>query len=215
MVSIPAGTFVMGSPDDEQDRESVEGPQTTVTISKTYWMSKYEVTQRQYEELMGNNPSKFKNAEINWPVENVNWNDAVEFCRLLTEQEKSAGRLKDGYEYRLPTEAQWEYACRAGTTTRFSYGDDNSELGKYAWYGDNSEGITHPVGEKLVNPMGLYDMHGNVWEWCSDWFGNYSGGEQVDPVGSNSGSVRGVRGGSWFNVGGLCRSAFRRRLVPL
>ncbi len=209
MVSIPAGTFVMGSPNNEQNRGNYEGPQTTVTISKPFWMSKFEVTQGQYEELMGNNPAHFKVAGLNAPVEKVSWNNAVEFCRQLTEKEKSVGRLEDGYEYHLPTEAQWEYACRAGTTTRFSYGDDDSELGKYAWFDHFPDGSTYSVGAKLANPWGLHDMHGNVWEWCLDWYGKYPGGAQVDPVGANTGTRRVRRGGSWNFDGGYCRSDSR------
>ncbi|HIG31358.1 MAG TPA: formylglycine-generating enzyme family protein, partial [Verrucomicrobiales bacterium] len=216
MVSIPAGTFVMGSPDDELDRRDKEGPQTTVTISIPFWMSKYEVTQGQYEEVMGNNPSHFKNAGLNAPVEQVSWNSAVEFCRKLTEREQTAGRLPDGYEYGLPTEAQWEYACRAGTTTRFSFGDDPgyNEVGKYAWYSSNSGSTTHPVGEKLENPWGLHDMHGNVWEWCLDWKGDYPGGNQIDPVGSTTGTDRVFRGGSWLFIARLSRSANRSGSLP-
>jgi formylglycine-generating enzyme required for sulfatase activity len=216
MVPIPAGTFLMGSPSGEDDRWSDEGPQTTVTISQSYWMSKYEVTQGQYEEVMGNNPSHFKNAGLNAPVEQVSWNSAVEFCRKLTEREQTAGRLPDGYEYGLPTEAQWEYACRAGTTTRFSFGDDPgyNEVGKYAWYSSNSGSTTHPVGEKLENPWGLHDMHGNVWEWCLDWKGDYPGGNQIDPVGSTTGTVRVNRGGSWNFNARFSRSADRFRRDP-
>ena len=122
---------------------------------------------------MGDNPSRFKGPDL--PVESVSWHEAMAFCEKLTQREREAGRLPEGYEYTLPTEAQWEYACRAGTTTRFSFGDSDSDLGDYGWYGGNSSYTTHPVGEKLANPWGLYDMHGNVQEWCRDWYGNYPG----------------------------------------
>jgi formylglycine-generating enzyme required for sulfatase activity len=235
MVPIPAGTFVMGSPDDEEGRGRGEGPQTTVTISKPFWMGKYEVTQGQYEEIMGENPSWFNGTRIvgsdtgvfgtdlSRPVEQVGWEKVMEFCKRLTEQEHASGRLAADHEYRLPTAAQWEYACRAGTTTRFSYGDDYitkqgkhygyAELGTYAWHASNSEAVTHSVGGKLPNPWGLYDMHGNVHEWCqnqADGSYRYPGGEQTDPVGPNSSrSSRVHRGGSAFTGALGCRSANR------
>ncbi|HIG30764.1 MAG TPA: formylglycine-generating enzyme family protein [Verrucomicrobiales bacterium] len=169
MVTIPAGTFVMGMPPDEWN-DYLDGPQTRVTLNRPFWISKFEVTQGQFTELVSENPSIFQTSGLNVPVEKVAWNDAVEFCRQLTVHHRSSGDLSDDLEYRLPTEAQWEYACRAGTTTRFSFGDDYSESGKYGWYEENSDtgdGLrTHPVGEKLPNPWGLYDMHGNFGlEW--------------------------------------------------
>ena len=212
LVKIEPGTFMMGSPGHNSD----EGPPTRVTISKGFSMSKYEVTQGQYEAVMGANPSRFK-GNLNLPVENVSWVDATNFCAKLTEQERQAGRLPDGYVYRLPTEAEWEYACRAGTTTRFSYGDDPEyvELGEYAWYDENSSSRTHPVGQKKPNPWGLYDMHGNVWEWCLDWYsGSYPGGSVTDPKGPSSGSFRVIRGGSWYVSARFCRSAIRDWFVP-
>ena len=163
----------MGSPNDEVDRKLDEGPQTEVTLTQDFWLGKTEVTQLQWEAIMENNPSSFKGE--NHPVETVTWYVVMEFCRKLTERERAAGRLDEGHEYTLPTEAQWEYACRAGTTTRFSFGDDPeySQLGDYGWFSENpltgssgnSLNRTHDVGGKLANPWGLYDMHGNVWEW--------------------------------------------------
>jgi formylglycine-generating enzyme required for sulfatase activity len=143
------------------------------------------------------------------PVESVSWKDAVEFCRVFTEQERKAGRLPLGWEYRLPTEAQWEYACRAGTLTRYSFGDDESRVGEFAWYMDNCHRPgTHEVGQKLPNPWGLHDIHGNVCEWCSDWYQDrLTGG--TDPEGNEQASLRAHRGASWLYTGSACRSARR------
>ena len=175
-----------------------------VTLTKAFHLGVYEVTQEQYEQVMGTNPSHFKGPQN--PVEKVSWDDAVEFCRKLSElpAEKSAG-----YVYRLPTEAEWEYACRAGTTSEYSFGDSESELCDYAWYAMNSVATTHPVGDKKPNAWGLYDMHGNVWEWCQDWYGDYPSGSTTDPTGAASGSARVFRGGSWNAVSDDCRSADR------
>ncbi len=215
MVWIPPGTFTMGSPSTEKDRESFEGPQTVVTITKGFWMSNYETTQAEYQSVMGSNPSSFT-GDPQRPVENVSWYDATNYCGKLTARERAAGRLPAGYEYRLPTEAEWEYACRAGTATRFSYGDDlnYTSLGDYAWYSGNSGSQTHPVGKKLPNTWGLYDMHGNVWEWCQDWYGTYPGGSVTDPRGPNTGSNRVGRGGSWHDGGRYCRTANRGGINP-
>ena len=196
---IPAGTFIMG-----------EGGQAhEVTLTEPFQMGVHEVTQAQYEQVMGSNPSGFKGADN--PVERVTWDDAVEFCRRLSElpAEKKAGNV-----YRLPTEAEWEYACRAGTTTKYSFGDDESELGDTAWYAENSGGKTHPVGSKLPNAWGLYDMHGNVYEWCQDWYGDYPSGSVTDPSGATSSSLRVLRGGGWDGTAGDCRSARRGRILP-
>jgi formylglycine-generating enzyme required for sulfatase activity len=213
---VPAGTFTMGSPDGEQDRGSNEGPQTRVTLTKGFWMGRYEVTQAEYLAVMGSNPSYFTGA-LNRPVEQVTWYEATNYCARLTAQERSAGRLQAGWAYRLPTEAEWEYAARAGTTTRFSYGDDPgyTQLGNYAWYGANSGSQPHPVGQKQPNRWGLYDMSGNVWEWCSDWFGTYPGGSVSDPTGPGSGSYRVLRGGCWGDDGQFCRSALRYGVTPV
>ena len=197
---IPAGTFTMGDGDDAHE----------VTLTKPFKMGVHEVTQAQYEQVMKNNPSNFKGAEN--PVENVSWDEAVEFCRKLSElpDEKAAGNV-----YRLPTEAEWEYACRAGTKAAFSFGDDESNLGDYVWCRENSAEKTHPVGSKLPNTWGLYDMHGNVWEWCQDAYGDYPSGAVTDPAGPASRLfVRMYRGGSWFNAAVYCRSAFRSGDLP-
>jgi len=196
---IPAGKFTMGENDEAHE----------VTLTEPFMMGVHEVTQAQYEQVMKNNPSKFKGADH--PVEMVTWHDAVEFCRKLSElpAEKAAGNV-----YRLPTEAEWEYACRAGTTTMYSFGDDESDLCDYGWSRENSDGKTHPVGSKLPNAWGLYDMHGNVWEWCQDWLGDYPRGSVTDPSGATSGSSRVYRGGSWDYTAEICRSAYRNGNVP-
>jgi len=226
MVFIPPGTFRMGSPTNEVARFDNEGPQMAVTISRGYWMGKYEVTQGEYLAVMGYNPSYFTGLfyvpSTNRPVEMVSWNDATEYCAKLTEREWVAGRIGSNWGFRLPTEAEWEYACRGWTSTRYSYGDDENytNLTRYAWYGDNSGVQTHPVGQKLPNPWGLYDMHGNVWEWCQDWWSeNLPGGIAVDPRGPGTSSYRVLRGGCWSGWSGYfgavgCRSAYRTLSYP-
>ena len=195
LVLIPAGKFLMGE----------EGPQKReVTISKPFYMGMTEVTQAQYEAVMGKNPSNFKGGT--YPVETVSWNDATEFCKKLSEKTQQA--------VRLPTEAEWEYACRAGSKTGFSFGDAESALGDYAWYHGNSGGTTHPVGQKKPNAWGLYDMHGNVWEWCADWYGDYAKGAATNPSGPASGSFRVLRSGGWNDGLNNCRSALRGSYTP-
>ena len=149
-------------------------------------------------------------------MDTVSWFDATNYCGKLTQRERAAGRISTNSVYRLPTEAEWEYACRAWTSTRFSYGDDPgyTNLTHYAWYDVNSGATTHPVGQKLPNPWGLYDMHGNVAEWCQDWYGPYPGGIALDPQGPATGSTRMGRGGLWFRPASYCRSAWRRRPPP-
>ncbi len=192
------GAFMMGSPSTETDR-SPDEIQHQVTLTRGFWMGKYEVTQAQWESVMGTNPSYFKGKDL--PVEQVSWDDVQAFLTKLNQQGKGA--------FRLPTEAEWEYACRAGTTTAFCFGDAPAQLGDYAWYNQNSGGQTHPVGQKRPNAWGLYDMHGNVYEWCQDWFGDYPIGAVTDPPGSTSGSDRVNRGGGWNYSPGGCRSAIR------
>jgi formylglycine-generating enzyme required for sulfatase activity len=182
-----------------------------VTISKSYYLGAFEVTQEQYEKVMETNPSRF-NGEKN-PVEKVSWNDAVSFCKRLSamQEEKTAGR-----EYRLPTEAEWEYACRAASTTSFCFGDNSESLAEYAWFGAGPLGKTHPVGEKRPNRWGLYDMHGNVHEFCQDyWYANYSSEAAIDPKGPSDGASRVIRGGCWYQEANQCRSAFRTKKPPL
>ena len=212
MIWIEPGTFTMGSPKDELGRWDDE-VQHEVTLTQGYWLGKYEVTQAQYEAVMGTNPSEFKGADL--PVECVSWFDAKEFCAKLTAIEKAVGRLPEGYEYTLPTEAQWEYACRAGTTTSLNSGknlsdkDQCPEMDEVGWYGYNSDDTTHPVGQKQPNAWGLYDMHGNVYERCLDWFGDYPTSAVTDPTGPDIGEYYVIRGGSWACYARSCRSASR------
>ncbi|MFH0904892.1 MAG: SUMF1/EgtB/PvdO family nonheme iron enzyme [Methanobacteriota archaeon] len=211
-VLIPAGEFDMGSPAGEKDRGSDEDPIHRVKISNAFYMGKYEVIQKQWREVMGSNPSYFKGDNL--PVEQVSWNDAQEFIKKLNEKE---GVNK----YRLPSEAEWEYAARAGATTRYSFGDDESKLGGYAWYFSNSGSKTHEFGQKNPNPWGLYDMHGNVWEWVQDMYhDSYSGapadGSAWESVWEGHGGSRRVyRGGSWSGSVRYCRSAARDHRDPI
>ena len=212
MIWIEPGTFLMGSPEGELGRNNEI--QHEVTLTKEYWIGKYEVTQAQYETIMASNPSMFKGDDM--PVDNISWDHAMSFCKALTEIEKTAGRLPEGYEYTLPTEAQWEYACRAGTTTALNSGKNLSSVGacpemdEVGWYAGNSEGVFQSVGQKKANAWGLYDMHGNVQEWCLDWYEeNYPTSAVTDPQGPNSGSERIYRGGDWSQWAYSCRSANR------
>jgi formylglycine-generating enzyme required for sulfatase activity len=221
LVFIPPGTFRMGAPTNEEDSSILdpgigEHPQTAVTISRGFWMGKYEVTQGEYLAVMGSNPSSFP-GDSNRPVETVSWFNATNYCGKLTQLERAAGRVPTNSVYRLPTEGEWEYACRGWTSTRFSYGDDlaYTNLTNYAWYGvTNGSGTTHPVGQKLPNPWGLHDMQGNVLEWCHDWYATYPGEIALDPQGPATGSARVFRGGDWYHANNGCRSAFRIGLIP-
>jgi formylglycine-generating enzyme required for sulfatase activity len=198
MVSVPGGTFLMGSPLSETGRDRDEGPQNEVSV-QSFYLGKDEVTQAQYQAVMGTNPSSFKGDDL--PVDSVTWSDAVEFCRKLS---KMTGR-----EYRLPTEAEWEYAARAGTSGPYA-----GDIDAMAWDAANSDNRTHPVGQKQPNGFGLYDMYGNVWEWCQSKYQPY-------PYNANDGredvqgnDVRVMRGGSWLSAAIYCRSAYRRRVIP-
>jgi formylglycine-generating enzyme required for sulfatase activity len=211
LVPIPGGTFMMGSrPGVGSDDER---PQRQVTLSP-FLMSATTVTQAQYQAVTGTNPSHFKGDDR--PVEQVSWEDAVDFCNTLSRREGlqpayDAQRtlLPNANGYRLPTEAQWEYACRAGNPSQWCFGDDEKKLSEYAWFGQNSGNETHPVGTKKPNAWGLYDMHGNVWEWCWDWSGTYPGVPQTEPIGAPRGDRRVVRGGACWVDAGRCRSAYR------
>jgi formylglycine-generating enzyme required for sulfatase activity len=213
---IPPGTFLMGSPKNEEGREPYDGADETqhkVTLTKGFYMGTHLVTQEQWQAVMGNNPSNFK-GEKNLPVDSVSWEDCQEFIKKL--------RKRDQKPYRLPTEAEWEYACRAGTTTPFSFGetistDQANYNGRYI-YGTGKEGVfrqkTTPVGIFPANAWGLCDMHGNVWEWCQDWFGPYPEKDINDPLSPESGQYRVLRGVSWGYNPGYCRSACRSRYGP-
>jgi len=201
LVRIPAGKFLMGSPKTEKGRRGDEGPQREVTISKPFYMGVTEVTQSQYQSIMVKNPSRFKGPQN--PKKEVSWDDATAFCTALSK--------KTGKTVRLPTEAQWEYACRAGTKTRFSFGNEDKDLSIYAWYNANSDNKTHPVGQKKPNAWGLYDMHGNLCEWCRDWYDEkfYANAKNVDPENTTRAKYRVLRGGSWNYDPDYCRAAFR------
>ena len=207
---VPAGEFLMGS--TSRLAKDDEKPVTRVRISRGFWMGKYEVTQAQWQAVMGNNPSRFKEYGRDCPVENVSWNEVQAFVRNLNERDA-------GGKYRLPTEAEWEYAARAGTGTDTYAGNiaeprgNDPVLNGIAWYDENSGGRTHPVGGKTPNAFGLHDVVGNVWEWVGDRYGKYPGGTVTDPAGPGSGSARVVRGGSWGNFAWHCRSALRRSLA--
>jgi len=200
---IPAGSFLMGSPETEKDRCLNEGPVHGVTISQPFYMGVHEVTQEQYEKVIGSNPSKFKGPKH--PVENVLWDDAQTFCKKLSEMDRNM-------TYRLPTEAEWEYACRAGTTTAFYWGNLLDE--KFVWCGKGSGGKSQDVGLLQPNAWGLYDMSGNVWEWCSDWYGAYPTGDQIDPKGAATSLRRVLRGGCWYVDPKHCRSAVHDSHIP-
>jgi len=231
---IQPGTFMMGSPESEAGRASDER-QHQVTLPKQYYMGIYPVTVGDFKRFVdkvgykteGERDGKGaygwtgkewkQDAKITWrnpgftqtaqdPVVCVSWNDAESYCQWLSEVE--------GKSYRLPTESEWEYGCRAGSRTAYCFGEDEARLSEYAWYYGNSVSTTHPVGQKAPNAWGLYDMHGNVWEWCSDWYGDYPSGTVTDPTGASTGSCRVGRGGSWRNEAALCRSADRFRCAP-
>lgn len=208
MVLIPAGSFKMGrDPNFEDGRNDDETPRHSVKISRPFYMGKTEVTQEQWVEVMGTNPSSFKGRTN--PVENVSWEDVQTFIARLNEKEGTK-------VYRLPTEAEWEYATRAGGTGRYCFGEDEGELGAYAWYAGNSGEKTHPVGQLKANAWGLYDVHGNVWEWTQDWYSDsyYASSPGTDPVGPTSGSRRVDRGGSWGNSAYYARAAYRDNFTP-
>ena len=223
-VLIPTGTFMMGSDKNDLAASENEKPRHKVTISKPFYMSRYEVTQEQWQAVMGSNPYSLKRTNPAWEdllkapgkfigkrnPATVSWNDAQNFIKRLNSNE---GHNR----YRLPTEAEWEHAARAGTDTAYSFGGNIKNLGRFAWYGEEfGSGSTHPVGQKKPNAWGLYDVHGNVWEWVQDWYGGdyYSSSPSADPAGPSSGTERVVRGGSWHHTAGSWRSAFRRHYAP-
>ena len=198
MVLVPAGKFKMGSPESEKGRRDYE-TQHEVTLTKPFYMGKYEVTQEQWEAVMGKYPGATKGAKL--PVTNVSWDDCQKFIVKLNE------RTKGGY--RLPTEAEWEYACRAGTTTEYSVGDSLTKADA-----NISDDSTKAVGSYKPNAFGLYDLHGNVWEWCEDWFTDYPAGAVTDPKGPATGERRVLRGGSFNLIASIARSSFRNYFAP-
>jgi formylglycine-generating enzyme required for sulfatase activity len=190
MVLVRPGKFMMGSPAAGNQSHFDGGLSHEVAITKPFYIGATEVTQAQYQAVMGTNPSYFKGPAN--PVEQVSWDEATEFCKKLSEKSRQT--------FRLPTEAEWEYACRVGTQTGYSFGDKPSDLGEYAWYGKGGGNKSHPAGQKKPNAWGLYDMHGNVLEWCADWLGDYPKGAVTDPQGPQSGTYRVTRGGSWLKI---------------
>ncbi|HEX3044189.1 MAG TPA: formylglycine-generating enzyme family protein [Bacillota bacterium] len=223
-VLIHPGSFTMGS--DPNLGDSDETPPHQVTLTHPFYLGQTEVTQAQWRQIMGSNPSTFKDPKL--PVDSVSWNECQRFLKKLNE--------KTGRKFALPTEAQWEYACRAGTTTRWYFGDDEALAGDYAWCVVNSDGKTHPVGKKKPNPWGLYDMSGNLWEWCADWYADHyastelgagvsagsgagvstgtGAGPAIDPKGPATGTSRVLRGGSWGDSPGGLRTAYRNCIGP-
>jgi formylglycine-generating enzyme required for sulfatase activity len=202
-VLIPLGSFMMGSTPDVGDSDEI--PQHRVTFSLPFLLGKYEVTQEQWTQIMGDNPSHFKGPKL--PVDSVSWNDCQRFLEKL--------EAKIGRRLTLPTEAQWEFACRADTKTRWNFGDKTDEAANYAWFDKNAQGTTHPVGEKKPNAFGAYDLHGNVAEWCSDWYSpTYPKRELTDPKGPASGDARVTRGGAWGDQVSSTRSACRSANGP-
>ncbi|HEY3324997.1 MAG TPA: SUMF1/EgtB/PvdO family nonheme iron enzyme [Planctomycetota bacterium] len=187
-----------------KDSGDWDKPAHDVTLTTPFYMDKYSVTQAQYQQVMGANPSRFEG--VNLPVETVSWDDSVAFCKKVSK--------KTGLIVRLPTDAEREYACRAGTTTLYYTGDSEDDLDKAAWYGVYSFGTTHPVGQKLPNAWGLYDMHGNVWEWCSDWYEEYKPDAVINPQGPSEGLRRVLRGSAWNHLAPDCRAAYRIGFYP-
>ena len=208
MIWCPAGSFMMGATTNEVGSNAMEKPQHHVTLTHGFWMGKYEVTQAQWQAVMETNPSQFT-GDLSRPVENITYANIQSFITALNSY--------TGLTFRLPTEAQWEYAARAGTTPRFYWGDDPNYtlISDYAWCNSNNGATTKPVGGKLPNAWGLYDVSGNVCEWCQDWWGgSYTADAVTDPTGPATGLIYIVRGGSWFDSGIVCRSAYRRNCDP-
>jgi formylglycine-generating enzyme required for sulfatase activity len=220
---IPAGEFLMGSSRDvDKDAFDDELPQHRVRITRPFLLGVTEITQGQYRAVTGQNPSNFKGSD-DLPVEGVSWNDAIRFCNTLSERDGlqpyyqfGPGSQSGGYGYRLPTEAEWEYACRTGNPWRYCFGDEAPNLGEYAWFDGNSGNKTQLVGLKRPNAFGLYDMHGNVYEWCSDGYDPkyYAGSPFDDPQGPSGASARVIRGGCWYTGPPYARSAYRFRGAP-
>lgn len=199
MVRVECGSFQMGGDSGYEQTK----PAHTVTLSQDYYIGKYEVTQAEWQAVKGSNPSKFKGDPL--PVEYISWDDCQEFIRQLN--------VLTGLNFRLPTEAEWEYAARGGSKSKGYTYSGNNDINSIAWYGKNSGNATHPVGTRAANELGLYDMSGNVWEWCQDWYANYNNGAQTSPQGPSSGSYRTIRGGGWGDTD-YCRVIFRTYASP-
>jgi formylglycine-generating enzyme required for sulfatase activity len=213
MVRIDPGTFMMGTPTNDTQKSPNELPQFQASFTHGFWISRTEVTQSQYQNLMCTNPAGFK-GDLERPVETVSWFDAMDYCARLTLQERESDRLPEGYSYRLPTEAEWEYAARAGATNTFTFGDDAGLLSGYGWYNGNSQSTTHPVGLLRANDWGLHDTCGNVLEWCLDWISPAPSQPVTDIKGSSTGLYRAVRGGAWCFSSSLCRPSWRIGYAP-
>lgn len=205
MLRIPAGSFQMGSTESDPVREENELPAREVTLSRDFYMGKFEVTQAQWLALMDGNPSTMKGPNL--PVNKVNWHDCRDFIERLNQYANET-------RFRLPTEAEREYACRAGGEGSAGGAPDREAMAGYAWFRDNSEGLLHPVGQLKPNPWGLHDLFGNVWEWCLDWYGPYPDGPAVDPVGPESGGEKVFRGASWMGRFEFLRCADRGKFTP-
>jgi len=237
LVRIEPGEFLMGTtkdqvdqlirlfPDSKRDSFDDEQPQHPVKISQPFFLGIHQVTQRQYQAVMGNNPSNFKGSD-ELPAENVTWFEAVQFCNKLSERENQTPfyringdevTIVGGNGYRLPTEAEWEYSCRAQSTTLYPFGDDASQLDEHAWHANNSGKLTHAIGQKRPNAWGLYDMLGNVWEWCADWYDPryYASSSPADPLSAGVTARRVIRGGSWSDDPRFCRSSIRNEFGPV
>lgn len=199
MVPIRAGTF-----------QRLKFP---VTLTRDFWIGKYEVTQGEFLAVMGRNPSHFTNG-LSHPVEKVSFLDASNYCATVTQRERSAGRLPDGFVYRLPYESEWEYACRAGSGAAFGFGDSTDAAGEFAWTGENADQKTHPVGQKQPNAWGLHDTHGNVWEWCLDWFAPYPAAPLTDPTGPTAGKYKLFKGGGWNQDAQFGKASSRFMMSP-
>ena len=213
MIWIPSGKFVMGSPKSEPGHRYEEEDLHQVIISRGFWIGQFEVTQTQFETITGGNPSTFKDPQM--PVHKVNWEDAMEFCETLTDRENSMNRMPDKWGFNLPTEAQWEYACRADTTTVFNFGNGAEELPQYGWFSDNSDGSPKTIGTKKPNPWGIHDLQGNVGEWCFDWYGKaYPDDGSVDPITKKGSAFKIFRGGTYTDISDRCRAAYRNRATP-
>ena len=213
MIWVPAGKFMMGSPKSEPGHQTEEENLHQVIISRGFWVGQFEITQSQYEMMMGENPSIIVDPRM--PVQKVSWENAMEFCKELTSREMQEDRLPEHWIFNLPTEAQWEYACRADISGPFHFGYETDELADYAWFHENSSGSPKPGGLKKPNSWGIHDMHGNLGEWCFDWYGKvYPPDGSVDPITEKASRFKVFRGGTYTDLAERCRAAYRNRIEP-